>query len=173
MKVSKNLKNNDSPQNHGHSSWSTAVSAKFPSPISYNDKRCCPFLDSSGEQVHLLRLDLSVPRREQEMEEPISFSPRLVQHQRLRQQIGKYHLTGALVSELVVLCEAWLINVALSLGYQSHDKHFQPKGSINCAGYKVLMSMEQYLDLISNSLPGEDDGEEVVEHCGTFYTQSP
>ncbi|XP_072288511.1 protein Niban 2b isoform X2 [Eucyclogobius newberryi] len=35
----------------------------------------------------------------------------------------------------------------------SHDKHAQPKGSVNCAGYKVL-SMEQYLELISNSLPG-------------------
>ncbi|KAF7655060.1 hypothetical protein LDENG_00061530, partial [Lucifuga dentata] len=36
----------------------------------------------------------------------------------------------------------------------SHDKGLHPKGSINCAGYKVLTSMEQYLDLISNSLPG-------------------
>lgn len=36
----------------------------------------------------------------------------------------------------------------------SHDKHAQPKGSINCAGYKVLTSMEQYLELINNSLPG-------------------
>lgn len=36
----------------------------------------------------------------------------------------------------------------------SHDKLLQPRGSINCAGYKVLTSMEQYLELISNSLPG-------------------
>ncbi|XP_041854748.1 protein Niban 2-like [Melanotaenia boesemani] len=36
----------------------------------------------------------------------------------------------------------------------SHDKHLHPKGTINCAGYKVLTSMEQYLDLISESLPG-------------------
>uniref|UniRef100_A0A667XG22 Niban apoptosis regulator 2b n=1 Tax=Myripristis murdjan TaxID=586833 RepID=A0A667XG22_9TELE len=36
----------------------------------------------------------------------------------------------------------------------SHDKGLHPKGTINCAGYKVLTSMEQYLDLISNSLPG-------------------
>ncbi|XP_044051565.1 protein Niban 2b isoform X2 [Siniperca chuatsi] len=36
----------------------------------------------------------------------------------------------------------------------SHDKRLHPKGTINCAGYKVLTSMEQYLDLISNSLPG-------------------
>uniref|UniRef100_A0A3B4YXH0 Niban-like protein 1 n=1 Tax=Stegastes partitus TaxID=144197 RepID=A0A3B4YXH0_9TELE len=36
----------------------------------------------------------------------------------------------------------------------SHDRCHIPKGTINCAGYKVLTSMEQYLDLISNSLPG-------------------
>ncbi|XP_054876475.1 protein Niban 2b isoform X2 [Poeciliopsis prolifica] len=36
----------------------------------------------------------------------------------------------------------------------SHDKHLPPKGTINCAGYKVLNSMEQYMDLISSSLPG-------------------
>lgn len=35
----------------------------------------------------------------------------------------------------------------------SHDRGLHPKGTINCAGYKVLTSMEQYLDLISNSLP--------------------
>lgn len=36
----------------------------------------------------------------------------------------------------------------------SHDRGHHPKGTINCAGYKVLMSIEQYMDLISNSLPG-------------------
>ncbi|XP_074525944.1 protein Niban 2b [Halichoeres trimaculatus] len=36
----------------------------------------------------------------------------------------------------------------------SYDRHLNPKGNINCAGYKVLTSMDQYLDLISNSLPG-------------------
>lgn len=36
----------------------------------------------------------------------------------------------------------------------SHDKRLHPKGTINCAGYRVLTSMEQYLELISNSLPG-------------------
>uniref|UniRef100_A0A665WK19 Niban-like protein 1 n=1 Tax=Echeneis naucrates TaxID=173247 RepID=A0A665WK19_ECHNA len=35
----------------------------------------------------------------------------------------------------------------------SHDRQLHPKGTINCAGYKVLTSMEQYLDLIGNSLP--------------------
>ena len=38
---------------------------------------------------------------------------------------------------------------------QAYDKHLHPKGTINCAGYKVLTSLEQYLDLISNSLPSE------------------
>uniref|UniRef100_A0A8C4DNM5 Niban apoptosis regulator 2b n=1 Tax=Dicentrarchus labrax TaxID=13489 RepID=A0A8C4DNM5_DICLA len=36
----------------------------------------------------------------------------------------------------------------------AHDRRLHPKGTINCAGYKVLTSIEQYLDLISNSLPG-------------------
>ncbi|CAK6978995.1 protein Niban 2-like [Scomber scombrus] len=36
----------------------------------------------------------------------------------------------------------------------AHDRRLHPKGTINCAGYKVLTSMDQYLDLISNSLPG-------------------
>ncbi|KAM9858701.1 protein Niban 2b [Aulostomus maculatus] len=35
----------------------------------------------------------------------------------------------------------------------SHDRGLHPKGTINCAGYKVLTSMEKYLDLICNSLP--------------------
>lgn len=35
----------------------------------------------------------------------------------------------------------------------SHDRRLHPKGTINCAGYKVLTSMEQYLDLFNNSLP--------------------
>ncbi|XP_047448178.1 protein Niban 2-like isoform X2 [Mugil cephalus] len=35
----------------------------------------------------------------------------------------------------------------------SHDKRLHPKATINCAGYKVLTSMEQYLDLINNNLP--------------------
>lgn len=35
----------------------------------------------------------------------------------------------------------------------SHDKNHQPKGTINCAGYKVLTSIDSYLELINNSLP--------------------
>lgn len=36
----------------------------------------------------------------------------------------------------------------------AHDRHLHPKGTINCAGCKVLTSIEQYMDLISNCLPG-------------------
>lgn len=46
-------------------------------------------------------------------------------------------------------------NSAPCLHCQAHDRHLHPKGTINCAGYKVLTSIEQYMDLISNCLPGE------------------
>ncbi|KAM9446552.1 protein Niban 2b [Clarias gariepinus] len=36
---------------------------------------------------------------------------------------------------------------------QAHDRGLNPKGSINCAGYKVLISMEKYLELLDTSLP--------------------
>uniref|UniRef100_A0A8C7W178 Niban apoptosis regulator 2b n=1 Tax=Oncorhynchus mykiss TaxID=8022 RepID=A0A8C7W178_ONCMY len=36
----------------------------------------------------------------------------------------------------------------------SHERGLHPKGNINCAGYKVLTSMDQYLELLNNSLPG-------------------
>ncbi|XP_027018512.2 protein Niban 2b [Tachysurus fulvidraco] len=36
---------------------------------------------------------------------------------------------------------------------QAHDRGLPPKGSINCAGYKVLISMEKYLELLDTSLP--------------------
>ncbi|CAB1322298.1 unnamed protein product [Coregonus sp. 'balchen'] len=35
----------------------------------------------------------------------------------------------------------------------SHERGLHPKGNINCAGYKVLTSMDQYLELLNNSLP--------------------
>ncbi|XP_039598926.1 protein Niban 2b [Polypterus senegalus] len=34
------------------------------------------------------------------------------------------------------------------------DRGLHPKGIINCAGYKVLTSVEQYLELLNNCLPG-------------------
>lgn len=44
-------------------------------------------------------------------------------------------------------------NITVYESKSSYDKHSQPKGSINCAGYKVLTSLEQYLELVANSLP--------------------
>lgn len=41
------------------------------------------------------------------------------------------------------------------LDFQAHDRGLHPKGSINCAGYKVLISMEKYLELLDTSLPGK------------------
>lgn len=43
----------------------------------------------------------------------------------------------------------------ITLIFQVHDKGQHPKGTINCAGYKVLTSLEDYLDLLADSLPGE------------------
>ncbi|XP_041957650.1 protein Niban 2b [Alosa sapidissima] len=34
-----------------------------------------------------------------------------------------------------------------------YEKGLHPKGSINCAGYRVLTSMDQYLELLGHSLP--------------------
>ncbi|KAJ3605849.1 hypothetical protein NHX12_027892 [Muraenolepis orangiensis] len=45
---------------------------------------------------------------------------------------------------------------AISL-YESktaHDRSLHPKVTINAAGYRALKSMEEYLELVNNSLPG-------------------
>ncbi|KAM7416973.1 hypothetical protein PAMA_018855 [Pampus argenteus] len=54
----------------------------------------------------------------------------------------------------------------------SHERRLNPKGTINCAGYKVLTSMEQYLDLISSSLPGVKAkvGSSPFLKCATQFT---
>uniref|UniRef100_A0AAQ4Q1U4 Niban apoptosis regulator 2a n=1 Tax=Gasterosteus aculeatus aculeatus TaxID=481459 RepID=A0AAQ4Q1U4_GASAC len=36
----------------------------------------------------------------------------------------------------------------------AHERGLHPKGTINCAGYKALNSIEQYMELINTSLPG-------------------
>ncbi|XP_034565003.1 protein Niban 2-like isoform X2 [Notolabrus celidotus] len=36
----------------------------------------------------------------------------------------------------------------------AHDRGLHPKTTINCAGYKALASMEEYMELINSSLPG-------------------
>uniref|UniRef100_A0A3Q3WQP0 PH domain-containing protein n=1 Tax=Mola mola TaxID=94237 RepID=A0A3Q3WQP0_MOLML len=41
-----------------------------------------------------------------------------------------------------------------NINYYDSKARLHPKGTIDCAGYKVLTSIEDYLDLMSNSLPG-------------------
>ncbi|KAM3874410.1 protein Niban 2a [Diretmus argenteus] len=36
----------------------------------------------------------------------------------------------------------------------AHERGLHPKATINCAGYKALTSMEEYMELVNNSLPG-------------------
>ncbi|XP_061115634.1 protein Niban 2b [Conger conger] len=36
----------------------------------------------------------------------------------------------------------------------AYERGLHPKATINCAGYRVLTSMDQYMELLSNSLPG-------------------
>ncbi|XP_059214118.1 protein Niban 2a [Centropristis striata] len=36
----------------------------------------------------------------------------------------------------------------------AHDRSLHPKATINCAGYKALTSLEEYMELINSSLPG-------------------
>ncbi|XP_056274879.1 protein Niban 2b isoform X2 [Pseudoliparis swirei] len=38
----------------------------------------------------------------------------------------------------------------------AYDRRLQPRGSVHCAGYTVLSSVEEYLELCSNILPGTD-----------------
>uniref|UniRef100_A0AAQ6A343 PH domain-containing protein n=1 Tax=Amphiprion ocellaris TaxID=80972 RepID=A0AAQ6A343_AMPOC len=45
-------------------------------------------------------------------------------------------------------------NINLYESKTAHDRGLHPKVTINCAGYKALASMEEYMELINNSLPG-------------------
>ncbi|MEQ2250143.1 hypothetical protein ILYODFUR_036730, partial [Ilyodon furcidens] len=45
-------------------------------------------------------------------------------------------------------------NVELFESKTAHDRGLHPKVSINCAGYKALTSMEEYMELVNGSLPG-------------------
>uniref|UniRef100_A0A3B5A8Q4 Niban-like protein 1 n=1 Tax=Stegastes partitus TaxID=144197 RepID=A0A3B5A8Q4_9TELE len=45
-------------------------------------------------------------------------------------------------------------NIDLFESKTAHERGLHPKVTINCAGYKALASMEEYLELINNSLPG-------------------
>ncbi|KAK6305193.1 hypothetical protein J4Q44_G00239730 [Coregonus suidteri] len=45
-------------------------------------------------------------------------------------------------------------NISFHENKVAHERGLHPKGTINCAGYKALTSMEEYLDLVNTSLPG-------------------
>nr|XP_046226290.1 protein Niban 2-like [Oncorhynchus gorbuscha] len=45
-------------------------------------------------------------------------------------------------------------NISFYENKMAHERSLRPKGTINCAGYKALTSMEEYLELINTSLPG-------------------
>ncbi|XP_041666479.1 protein Niban 2a isoform X2 [Cheilinus undulatus] len=44
-------------------------------------------------------------------------------------------------------------NISLYEGKAAHDRGLHPKTTINCAGYKALASMDEYMELMNNSLP--------------------
>ncbi|XP_051960290.1 protein Niban 2-like [Xyrauchen texanus] len=44
-------------------------------------------------------------------------------------------------------------NVSLYESKAAHDRGIHPKGFINCAGYRALTSVEEYLELLKDSLP--------------------
>lgn len=54
-------------------------------------------------------------------------------------------------ADVQLRCEAKLYH----LPPQAYERGLHPRGIINCAGYKALTSMDQYLDLLNSCLPGE------------------
>ncbi|XP_049459505.1 protein Niban 2a [Epinephelus fuscoguttatus] len=45
-------------------------------------------------------------------------------------------------------------NISLYESKTAHERGLHPKATINCAGYKALDSLEEYMELINTSLPG-------------------
>lgn len=43
-----------------------------------------------------------------------------------------------------------------SCSLQAYERQIPPRAVINSAGYKVLTSIDQYLELVGNSLPGKE-----------------
>lgn len=106
---------------------------------------------SSRRQIYLLWLTLPLPGGEQEVEESLPVCPRLLQHQLLWQQICKQKIHTHTHTHTYIHP---FIPITLCPYSQSHDKGHHPKGMISCAGYKVLTSLQDYVDLMGDSLPG-------------------
>ncbi|MBN3323853.1 NIBL1 protein, partial [Atractosteus spatula] len=53
----------------------------------------------------------------------------------------------------------------------AYDRGLHPKGTINCAGYKVLTSVEEYGELMTSSLPGlkAKAGTSMFSKCATQF----
>lgn len=59
------------------------------------------------------------------------------------------------IDQIKVGVAAWTV-VQLFLFHQAHERGIQPKGIINCAGYKALNNMDEYLELLNSSMPGKN-----------------
>ncbi|XP_008336279.2 niban-like protein 1, partial [Cynoglossus semilaevis] len=57
-------------------------------------------------------------------------------------------------SRFVSVPNSYTINLYENKTAQERGLH--PKVSINCAGYRALTSLEDYMELMNTSLPGED-----------------
>lgn len=54
---------------------------------------------------------------------------------------------------LVITCNPQGPSLLPSL--QAYERQVPPRAVINSAGYKILTSVDQYLELVGNSLPGK------------------
>ena len=45
--------------------------------------------------------------------------------------------------------------ISLAPPPQAYERQIPPRAVINSAGYKILTSLDQYLELVGNSLPGK------------------
>lgn len=50
-------------------------------------------------------------------------------------------------------CNVW--GLSLLSPPQAYERQISPRAVINSAGYKILTSVDQYLELVGNSLPGK------------------
>lgn len=113
--------------------------------------RLRPPTGSSGRPLHLLREPFPVPGGEPQVEEPFRLGAKQLHHQHLWEQNGETGTSGWFV--LLSKSKRGFDSVS-ALCSQAHDRGLHPKGTINCAGYKALTSVEEYMELIGASLPG-------------------
>uniref|UniRef100_A0AAZ3QEU8 Niban apoptosis regulator 2a n=1 Tax=Oncorhynchus tshawytscha TaxID=74940 RepID=A0AAZ3QEU8_ONCTS len=59
-------------------------------------------------------------------------------------------------------------NISFYENKMAHERSLRPKGTINCAGYKALTSMEEYLELINTSIKAKVGSGQFVK-CATQF----